>query len=56
VRIAANRHRLRIEVADDATTELSTGSWGLRLVAGLCRSWGVTEQAGRQVVWCELTE
>ncbi|MFD5825415.1 ATP-binding protein [Lentzea sp. NPDC060358] len=54
VRIAADEHRLRVEVADDATAELRAGSWGLRLVTRLCRSWGVTERAGQKVVWCEL--
>ncbi len=56
VRIFGDLGRMLVEVVDyDAThPELRAGCWGLKLVAQLSESWGVTERAGQKVVWCEL--
>jgi anti-sigma regulatory factor (Ser/Thr protein kinase) len=56
VRLFVGDEQVLVEVSDDATDlEPRAGGWGLRLVATLGESWGVTERAGQKVVWCELT-
>ena len=54
---------LRLEVTDEAAAaphlrhygvDATTGR-GIRLVAGLARSWGVEERPSGKVVWCEMS-
>lgn len=53
VRIVGGPEHLLVEVIDDSATR--PDGWGLRLVDQLAKCWGVTERAGQNVVWCELT-
>ncbi|RDI33143.1 hypothetical protein DFR72_102392 [Lentzea flaviverrucosa] len=56
VHIFGGEEQVLVEVVDDAAhAEPPAPSRGLQLVAVLGESWGVTERAGRKVVWCELT-
>ncbi|WP_158845517.1 ATP-binding protein [Saccharothrix deserti] len=60
IRLAGDRHRLRIEVEDGSPVmprprlSATVGGWGLQLVQGLSAAWGARAERGGKVVWCEM--
>ncbi|MFI9009885.1 ATP-binding protein [Actinosynnema sp. NPDC053489] len=57
IRLAGDRHRVRVEVADGSPVlprRASGEGWGLLLIQRLTTAWGATPAPGGKVVWCEM--